>query len=299
MFFLQKRLTQKHPANMTVTIRNSPAVKAANQQQRSSTPVSQQQRISTPVSQPQRSSIPVSQPQRSSTPVSQPQRCSTPVNLPQRSSTPIICLKGNTPASSDDEQRSGKQTFKKSRPLKLTLTNAEKLKEKIRLQKLALEYEIKIQKMKLKHSNIQRQTLLKKALTPKKKLSPKSPEDTAPSKSVLCLEKIELGSDPIDLTNDTNVGGETRRKSLLEMNPSTKPDLELKFGHPTGAKVLGKEKNFEVNMPEGKNLLKVIKMQVIISILLIVFLSLCLSLLPLLRLGLGRDYRQGKFMPVR
>ena len=182
-------------------------------------------------------------------------------NSPSGTRTTSLISKSSTPQSSDDELITGKSAFKVSKPVKPKLSHEEKLKEKIRLQKLALQYEIKIREMKLKHSNIQKKGLIKKALTPMKKLTPKSPDENGPSKSVLCLEKIELGSDPIDLTSDADEKV-TRRKSLMEINPSTKPDLEMKPHLARAAQTSGKENQFEINMPEGKAVAKILKMQV-------------------------------------
>lgn len=177
--------------------------------------------------------------------------------------TSALRPKSGTPQSSDDELKTGKPSFKVSKPPRPKLSFEEKLKEKARLQKLALQYEIKIREMKLKHS--QKQVSLKKRLTPKKKLPPKSPEEDAPSKSILRLEKIELGSDPIDLTSDDDKSQNKRRKSLMEINPSTKPDVELKPCLARMARTQGKENHFEISLPDGKAVTKISKMQVCIA----------------------------------
>ncbi|XP_052237963.1 zinc finger C3H1 domain-containing protein-like isoform X2 [Dreissena polymorpha] len=162
----------------------------------------------------------------------------------------IVELKSKTPTSSDDDASTSK--FK---------TYEDKLKEKLRLQKLALEYETKLKEMKLKQLQAQKRGMLKKVLTPKKSISESTANNEAPSKSVLMLEKIELGSDAIDLTSDEAEVPSTRRKSLLDLNPSTKPNLNLKQGVLRTNIAEENVNKFEITIPEGKAVLKVLKMQ--------------------------------------
>ena len=100
----------------------------------------------------------------------------------------------------------------------------EKIKEKQRLQKLALEYEERLKKLKV----LQRKKMPKK-LTPKKRhLSVHILEET-PSKSLLQQAKIDLPAVEIIDVTGSEVDGLPRRRSMLETNP--RPNL--KGAHPT------------------------------------------------------------------
>jgi hypothetical protein len=135
-------------------------------------------------------------------------------------------------------------------------------KEEKRLKVMALQYEIKIREMKLKNSGVKQSSANKKpAIVESKGLTPKVKKEPEMSKSILRLEKIELGSDPIDLTSDVD-SVTKRRKTLMELNPSCKPDLKLKADLTRSTSTEDVENKFEISLPEGKDFLRIFKLQV-------------------------------------
>lgn len=138
-----------------------------------------------------------------------------------------------------------------------------KAKEKKRLKMLALQYEIKIREMKLKHAEVKRHEAENQDKSADNTdRSPTLQKESGMSKSVLLLEKIELGLNPIDLTNEAEGNSPKKRRSLLEVNPSRKPDLKLKADLLRSTSCEDVDKRFEVNIPEGTNLLRFLKLQV-------------------------------------
>ncbi|XP_045195741.2 zinc finger C3H1 domain-containing protein-like [Mercenaria mercenaria] len=132
-----------------------------------------------------------------------------------------------------------------------------KAKEEKRLKIMALRYEIKLREMKLKHAEIDKQKIETKENTE----VDSGKKDLGMNKSVLRLEKIELGSDPIDLTKESEENAPKRRRSLLELNPSTKPDLQVKAELIRSTSAESAHNQFEITIPEGKNLLRILKLQ--------------------------------------
>lgn len=136
-------------------------------------------------------------------------------------------------------------------------------KEEKRLKIMKLRYEIKLGEMKLKHAEIDKQKTESRSLDTEKKQN--EHKDLGMSKSILKMEKIELGSDPIDLTDESRENQTKRRRSLLALNPSTKPDLKVKVELIRNKSNEGTDSHFEISIPEGKNLLRILKLQVTIS----------------------------------
>ena len=132
--------------------------------------------------------------------------------------------------------------------------------EKARLQKLALEYENRIKELRKQKSGSEKNKAVQSNATQSDKTSLSNSVVSEMNKQVLKQEKIELGTDSIDLTADLEKP--KRRRSLMEINPSTRPDLQLKVGYNRSSSQ--EEKNIKVNVGAlvGKDLLNVIRMQV-------------------------------------
>lgn len=138
-----------------------------------------------------------------------------------------------------------------------------KAKEKKRLKMLALQFEIKLREMKLKHAGIdtkKNEDIKTKHITSESCTT--AVKEPKMSKSVLRLEKIELGSDPIDLTSESDNTASKRRRSLLEVNPSKKPNLQLKADLLRTTSTESSDNRFEIEIPDGKALLRILKLQV-------------------------------------
>ncbi|XP_052809654.1 zinc finger C3H1 domain-containing protein-like [Mya arenaria] len=156
------------------------------------------------------------------------------------------------------------------------MTYAEKMKEKMRLQKLATEVENKLRKMKSLQSSLTQSSvmetagsILHKTLTPRKVRNSLSNEE-GPSKTVLSLQKIELPVDSDQCANDgedEKVRG-ARRRSLLEVNPSPTPKIDPpSLANTSGSRtgglkdVVEKSEKDDVQIPEGKSLARILKLQ--------------------------------------
>ncbi|KAL4233593.1 Zinc finger C3H1 domain-containing protein [Mactra antiquata] len=132
-----------------------------------------------------------------------------------------------------------------------------KEKLKIHLKKLALEYEIKLQEMKQKRAELERKSVTKQV---NDVIVPPKPPDM--NQNVLRLEKIELGSDPIDLTDEKGDNNTTKRCiSLIEQNPSCKPDLKIKQECCTRRSSNDTDKKFAITMPDLKAQMNILKLQ--------------------------------------
>ena len=85
-------------------------------------------------------------------------------------------------------------------------------------------------------------------------------------KEIPRLEKIALST--IDLTEENEIDDRPckRRRSLMEINPSTKPNVEMKnmrLSRSSQSSVSGDDDKIKVDFPEGKLLIKLHKLQVI------------------------------------
>ena len=85
-------------------------------------------------------------------------------------------------------------------------------------------------------------------------------------KEIPRLEKIALNIDTIDLTDENEVDERPckRRRSLMELNPSTKPNVEVKAARlsRSSQSSIVEDNQIEVDFPEGKSLLRLHRQQV-------------------------------------
>ena len=138
------------------------------------------------------------------------------------------------------------------------LTTEEIVKEKERLLQLEKVYANKIRQ--LKQGSV---------VTPSVPIleNTENKDDVAVvKKEIPRLDKIALNIDTIDLTDENEVDERPckRRRSLMELNPSTKPNVEVKATRlsRSSQSSIVEDNQIEVDFPEGKSLLRLHRQQV-------------------------------------
>ena len=149
-----------------------------------------------------------------------------------------------------------KSPNKSSHTVSKKLSREEIAKEKERLLQLEKVYANKIKQLKQTPgsdtivSTVAEKENVPEVIPPVKKEIPR-------------LEKIAIST--IDLTDERDEKPFKRRKSLMELNPSTKPNIEVKavrLSRSSTSSTSGEDK-VKVDFPEGKSLLKLHRLQVL------------------------------------
>ena len=151
-----------------------------------------------------------------------------------------------------------KKSPNKTNTVSKKLSREEIAKEKERLLQLEKVYANKIKQLKQTPGN----SMIVSPVAEKENM----PEIVPPvKKEIPRLEKIAIST--IDLTDEHEIDEKPckRRKSLMELNPSTKPNIEVKtvrLSRSSTSSASGEEK-IKVDFPEGKSLLKLHRLQVL------------------------------------
>ena len=167
-----------------------------------------------------------------------------------------VVLKDNMRITVNNEKRTASRLV--NAPSK-KLSSEQIAKEKERLLQLEKVYANKIRQLK------QTSTIATNVLPVENK---ENKDDLAPvvKKEIPRLEKIALSMNTIDLTDDNEIDDRPckRRRSLMELNPSTKPNIEVKatrLSRGSQSSVV-EENKIEIDFPEGKSFLRLLRQQV-------------------------------------